>query len=233
MPQAQIQIDGVTGSNPPNGVALTINTAVQLDNTNNGGEISYTSNGRGSYLHEEDREAIRLYIQKRVEITEAGCWKWKAKFKSALANSGHCYGEFWYKKKHYSAHRASYAAHIGVIPPKMEICHKCDNQACCNPSHLFLGTHKENMADGAAKDRWPKGNRHWNKLQPEKIKRGENAPRAKLSEVEVLTIWSMAKCGIKRPEIAALYGVDKYVVTQIKLGKTWNHVTGEPRWSKR
>ena len=41
MPQAVITINAVTGSNPPNGAALPINTLVSLDNTNIGGELTY------------------------------------------------------------------------------------------------------------------------------------------------------------------------------------------------
>jgi len=39
--QALIQIDGVTGSNPPNGVALALGATVAVTNVNNGGEVSY------------------------------------------------------------------------------------------------------------------------------------------------------------------------------------------------
>lgn len=41
MTQALIQIDGVTGSNPPNGVALVLGATVAVTNVNNGGEVSY------------------------------------------------------------------------------------------------------------------------------------------------------------------------------------------------
>lgn len=41
MTQALIQIDGVTGSNPPNGVALALGATVAVTNVNNGGEVSY------------------------------------------------------------------------------------------------------------------------------------------------------------------------------------------------
>lgn len=35
----------------------------------------------------------------------------------------------------------------------LEVCHTCDNPRCCNPNHLFLGTHAENIQDCAQKHR--------------------------------------------------------------------------------
>jgi len=41
MARALIVINAVVGSNPPNGTALTIGSVVSLDNSNNGGELTY------------------------------------------------------------------------------------------------------------------------------------------------------------------------------------------------
>ncbi len=56
-------------------------------------------------------------------------------------------GTTWY------AHRLSYEAFIGPIPPKYYVCHHCDTPTCVRPSHLFIGRGGDNVRDCHQKNR--------------------------------------------------------------------------------
>lgn len=51
------------------------------------------------------------------------------------------------------AHRMAYVFTYGSIPDGLLVCHSCDNPPCVKPSHLFLGTQKDNQQDAWAKGR--------------------------------------------------------------------------------
>jgi hypothetical protein len=73
------------------------------------------------------------------------CWDWPKLL---------CYGKDGYGNlKGFPAHRVSFALHYWEPPVDLEVCHTCDRPPCCNPAHLFLGTHKENHRDSALKGR--------------------------------------------------------------------------------
>ena len=76
------------------------------------------------------------------------CWNWTG----AVFNKGG-YGQAHFKGKAYPAQRLAWILTNGGIPPGRLACHICDNPLCCRPSHLFLGTPKENTTDMIRKGR--------------------------------------------------------------------------------
>lgn len=82
------------------------------------------------------------------------CWEWLG------TKSSDGYAELKYKRKHIRANRIMWEMVNGQIPNGMIICHRCDNPACVNPHHLFLGTQMDNMHDKIAKGRHSYGENH-------------------------------------------------------------------------
>ncbi|WP_394659927.1 HNH endonuclease signature motif containing protein [uncultured Novosphingobium sp.] len=72
------------------------------------------------------------------------CWPWTAgKFPAG-------YGIIRYRGYHTGAHRVAYLIANGNLPEGKLICHRCGNPACCNPAHLYAGSHADNTNDAIA-----------------------------------------------------------------------------------
>lgn len=140
------------------------------------------------------------------------CWNWPY---SLNVQTG--YGQFMTtingKNKMMAAHRASYEFLIGTIQSGLNVCHKCDNRACVNPAHFFLGTEKDNVADMMRKGRAHDYLAHSAK--------GSAHGMAKLTEEKVREI--RASSGTNE-EIAARYGVSRNAIGFILRRKTWRNI---------
>ena len=106
------------------------------------------------------------------------------------------------------AHRISWVIHNGKIPDKVKVLHSCDVTSCVNPSHLYLGSHTDNMNDRGRKDRQAKGT--------------GNAS-SKITERDVLAIRSLDGI-IPHSAISEKFGIHQSQVSKIINRQYWRHV---------
>jgi hypothetical protein len=125
------------------------------------------------------------------------CWPWTA------ARKPMGYGHFVWKEKHYNAHRYSWALANGPIPTGMHVLHRCDNQPCVNPKHLFIGTHQDNMIDMHVK--------------------GRRVKQQKLSVAKVREIRAL-KGSKTAQELAGIYGCSDRQIYTVWRNAQWKFV---------
>lgn len=131
----------------------------------------------------------------RVDKADADeCWLW-----TGATTKG--YGRVWHDGRMQYAHRVAWERTKGrPVPSHLEVCHRCDTPLCCNPRHLFIGTHADNMRDMAAKGR------------------AVNVGR-KLDDDDCADIRRLRKLGTSALDIANAYGVTRTHVYGITNGK--------------
>jgi HNH endonuclease len=128
------------------------------------------------------------------------CWLWTA------CRTVDGYGTFRFGGKIHKAHRLSWFFANGEIPSGSLVCHHCDIPACVRPSHLFLGTDKDNAIDRDAKGRGARRDRH---------------PRAKLTAAIVDQIRRRVAGGEMQKTIAAEFRVATSTIARIVTGERW------------
>jgi hypothetical protein len=138
----------------------------------------------------------------------AACWLWTGH----IGENG--YGVVGIKGKGYKAHRVSYFIEHGRIDNDRLVLHRCDVRACVNPSHLFLGTPKDNSQDAVRKGRNTK-------------LYGERNGKAKLTRAAVLTIRRLCRRGgVYQKTVAKQFGVSEATVSYVLHGGRWGKLTG-------
>lgn len=145
-------------------------------------------------------------------IPETGCWIWDA----ATLKGG--YGVLDDGQKTVTAHRHSFKLFKGEITGKMQVLHDCDIRSCVNPSHLYLGSHKQNMNDRNTRNRQAKGEKHG--MFGGGI-RGSANKRSKLTEQDVLEIRASKE---QHCNLAKHFGVTQSAIWNIINRKTWKHL---------
>lgn len=143
-----------------------------------------------------------------VNKDRRGCWKWLG----YCAASGH--GIARLNGKATKAHRVAWELLRGTIPPGIFVCHKCDNPSCVRPSHLFLGSAKDNNRDRHSKGRsrglFPSG-----KLHPAKLRAGDGHWCTKLSNENVKYIKRLHSEGWTQKELGTVFDVNPATISRI------------------
>jgi hypothetical protein len=153
-----------------------------------------------------NREQTRIAILRKWldKVDRSGdCWKWLAHKNNKGYGAQRVHGKNWL------AHRLGVWL-LGVDPGKLSVCHKCDNPECVRPSHMFLGTQKDNIQDMVRKGR-----------QNHPDRRGVAHPGAKLTEADVCAIRATSD---SISTLAQRFGVRKQTISSIKKGRLWGHV---------
>ena len=143
--------------------------------------------------------------------TECVLWQ---KYRDKLSG----YGVATVRGKQVKAHRLAWQRSFGEIPKGMLVCHKCDNRACINPEHLFLGTYADNNRDCRDKGR----NRY-------PVNTGTRHGMSKISEQTAIRL-KIVNGVLSQAKAAKALGMNQSHVGYIMSGRCWNHVTAQTRY---
>lgn len=152
------------------------------------------------------RSSYRLeYVWRLIDQREPGeCWYWAGH----IEKNG--YGRMRVQGRNYAPHRIvcylkdktafSLTSEKKNTKDSKFVMHSCDNKLCCNPTHLSVGSPKENTADMIRKGRKAK-------------LLGENSPRAKLSHADVERIRESRIFGAVQKDLAKVYAVSAATIS--------------------
>src|SRR5262249_33683010 len=103
----------------------------------------------------------------------------------------------------------AYELCYGPIPEGRVVLHHCDNPPCVKPSHLCLGTQRENIADMVTKGRNARGEQRAIKLSEKYVRK-------------ILALWHTGD--YRQKDLARLFNVSRSMVAAITRGERWGHI---------
>jgi hypothetical protein len=132
---------------------------------------------------------------------EDACWEWRG------PRYPFGYGRLSVAGKTSCAHRFAWELAHGELPPKgMMVCHACDNPACVNPAHLWIGTASENSQDRQRKGR---------------------ANTRRITDDQVRAVRAMKRAGATNQQIGTAVGMSSEHARKIANGTFYADVEDE------
>lgn len=170
------------------------------------GQVSWNKGTKG-LMKNPRKKNIEEDVWKHIDKKgEDDCWEWMG-YKNQDG-----YGQMKINYKTCHVHRLVYKQTRGSIPNKICVLHTCDNPSCCNPKHLWLGNHDDNMRDKKEKGRGRTG-------------RGEKHGSAKLTERDVLEIKEKYLTGkYSQVKLGEEYAVNRSTIYRIIYQKCWKYI---------
>lgn len=155
------------------------------------------------------------YCQTHPE--EGGCFYWTG----ATLNSGYSAFKLGNGKRTTGHRQAFILANPGIVlPPKIQILHRCDERLCVNTRHLFIGNNKLNMIDAGRKKRI------YSQNHPERFAGEFQGKWAFLTPGQKEEI--AAAVGKTQMELARTYGVPRRFIAAIRALRGKNRVLDTP-----
>lgn len=148
---------------------------------------------------------VFLAAAQTSDTDECIAWMW--------AKDPYGYGKCRWDGKDLKPHRIVCEAVHGAAPSTLhEAAHSCHVRACVNPRHLRWATRQENERD---------------KVNAGRVLRGEAVSNSILRPHEVASIYLST---LSQRKLAKTFGISQQLVSNIKLGKRWGHLTRELKY---
>lgn len=138
-------------------------------------------------------------LAEKTYIKPSGCWYWGGN------RNEKGYGLLEVRGVIYRIHRIVYEHCVGEVSESDLVLHHCDNPPCCNPSHLYIGDHRDNILDCVRRNRHPASI-----LNEEMVREIRNRSTGS------------SRQSAKR--LAEIFGVSVDAIQDVLTRRTWQHV---------